>query len=151
MQSASLRLLSVSLALFSLSALTACGNKPAPTAAAPTVAPAPAAAPAAPAAPTPSTTEPAAAPTVVAADPHVLMTSKGCVACHKTDAKLIGPSYQDVAKKYAGKPDAKTYLTKKILDGGSGVWGPVAMTPNRGKVTDEEAGILVDWILAGAR
>ena len=149
MQSASLRLLSVSLALFSLSALTACGNKPAPTTVAPTAAPT-ATAPA-PVAPTPPTTEPAAAPAVVAADPHVLMTSKGCVACHKTDAKLIGPSYQDVAKKYAGKPDAKTYLTKKILDGGSGVWGPVAMTPNRGKVTDEEAGILVDWILAGAR
>ena len=146
----SLRLLSISLALVGLSTLTACGDKKesAPTPAAPTAAPTTAPAPAPAAAPAPA---PAAAPTAAKADPHALMTSKGCVACHKVDAKLVGPSYQDVAKKYAGKPDAKAYLTKKILEGGSGVWGAVAMPPNKGKVTDEEAGILADWILAGAK
>lgn len=148
--SISWRLLSISLAIAGLSALTACGDKPAP---APTAAPAPApaAAPAPTPAPAPAAEAPAAAPTTAKADPHALMTSKGCVACHKVDAKLVGPSYQDVAKKYAGQKDAKAYLVKKVLEGGSGVWGPVAMTPNKGRITDEEVGIMVDWILAGAK
>ena len=34
-----------------------------------------------------------------------LATSKNCMACHAVDKKLVGPSYKDVAKKYAG--DAK--------------------------------------------
>ena len=148
----SFRLLTMSLAIVGLSALTACGDKPAP---APTAAPAPApAAPAAPAAapaPAPAAEAPAAAPTVAKADPHALMTSKGCAACHKVEAKMVGPSYQDVAKKYAGKPEAKAYLAKKIIDGGAGVWGPVMMPPNKGRISDEEVGIMVDWILAGAK
>lgn len=145
--STSFRLLAMSLTIVSLSALTACGDKPAPAPAPTAAAPAPAAPSAAPAAPA----APAPAPTVAKADPHALMTSKGCVACHKVDAKLVEPSYQEVAKKYAGQKDAKAYLTKKILDGGSGVWGPVAMTPNKGRISDEEVGVMVDWILAGAK
>lgn len=144
-----LRLLAVSLAFASLSALTACGDKPAP---APTAAPAPAPAPAPSAAPAPTATPaPAPAPTAEKADPKALMVSKGCVACHKVDAKLVGPSYQDVAKKYAGQADAKAYLSKKILDGGSGVWGPVAMAPNKGRISEAEVAVMVDWILAGAK
>ena len=131
----SFRLLTMSLAIVGLSALTACGDKPAP---APTAAPAPApAAPAAAPAPAPAAEAPAAAPTVAKADPHALMTSKGCAACHKVEAKMVGPSYQDVAK--------------KISDGGAGVWGPVMMPPNKGRISDEEVGIMVDWILAGAK
>ena len=149
--STSFRLLAMSLTIVSLSALTACGDKPAP---APTAAPAPA--PTAPAAapapaPAPAAEAPAAAPTVTKADPHALMTSKGCAACHKVDTKLVGPAYQDVAKKYTGKPEAKAYLAKKIIDGGAGVWGPVMMPPNKGRISDEEVGIMVDWILAGAK
>ena len=138
----SFRLLTMSLAIVGLSALTACSDKPAP---APTAAPAPAPAPAS------AAEAPAAAPTVTKADPHALMTSKGCAACHKVDTKMVGPAYQDVAKKYTGKPEAKAYLAKKIIDGGAGVWGPVMMPPNKGRISDEEVGIMVDWILAGAK
>ena len=145
----SFRLLTMSLAIVGLSALTACGDKPAP---APTAAPAPApTAPAAAPAPAPTTQAPAAAPSVTKADPHALMTSKGCAACQKVDAKMVGPSYQEVAKKYAGKPEAKAYLAKKIIDGGAGVWGPVMMPPNKGRISDEEVTLMVDWILAGAK
>ncbi len=149
--STSFRLLTMSLAIVGLSALTACGDKPAPTpTAAPTTTPAPAAPAAAPA-PAPAAEAPAAAPTTTKASPLALMTSKGCAACHKVDAKMVGPSYQDVAKKYAGKPEAKAYLAKKIVEGGAGVWGPVMMPPNKGRISDEEVGIMVDWILAGAK
>jgi hypothetical protein len=29
-----------------------------------------------------------------------LATKNGCMACHAVDKKMVGPSYQDVAKKY---------------------------------------------------
>jgi len=38
-----------------------------------------------------------------AADGKKLFTSKGCVACHKEDAKLVGPSLKEIAKVYADK------------------------------------------------
>ena len=140
---ASFRLLAMGLTLAGVSLLTACGGD----APAPAPAPAPTAAPAA----APAPAAPAAAATAM--DPKALMTSLGCVACHKTDAKLVGPSYQDVAKKYATQKDAKTYLASKIMEGGSGVWGAVPMTPNKANplVTKEKVDIMVDWILAGAK
>jgi len=69
-----------------------------------------------------------------------------CIACHKVDAKLIGPSYKEVAAKYAGQKDAAATLSEKVVKGGVGVWGQVPMTPNA--VTPEEAKTLVTWILA---
>ncbi|MDR3212715.1 MAG: c-type cytochrome [Azoarcus sp.] len=77
-----------------------------------------------------------------------LAKAKGCTACHKVDAKLIGPAYKDVAAKYAGQADALAKLTDKVLNGGSGVWGPIPMTPNKDKVTPDEAKTLVKWVLS---
>ena len=37
------------------------------------------------------------------ADGKKLFASKGCVACHKEDAKLVGPSLKEIAKVYADK------------------------------------------------
>lgn len=74
---------------------------------------------------------------------EALAKSKNCMTCHKIDAKLIGPAYKDVAKKYAAKDvDA---LADKVIKGGSGVWGAVPMAPNN--VTKDEATKLVKWIL----
>jgi cytochrome c len=75
-----------------------------------------------------------------------LIKAKGCVACHAVDKKLVGPAYKDVAAKYAGQKDAVATLAAKVIKGGSGVWGPVPMPPN--KVTDAEATQMVEWILA---
>ena len=35
-----------------------------------------------------------------------LMKKNGCAACHAEDKKIVGPSYQEVAAKYKGDPDA---------------------------------------------
>ena len=75
-----------------------------------------------------------------------LIKAKGCVACHAVDKKLVGPAYKDVAAKYAGQNDAVATLAAKVIKGGSGVWGPVPMPPN--KVTEAEAKQMVEWILA---
>ena len=76
-----------------------------------------------------------------------LAQKKNCMACHAIDKKLVGPSYKDVAAKYAGQKDAVDKLTVKVLKGGSGVWGPVPMPANP-QVTEAEAKQLAQWILA---
>ena len=78
---------------------------------------------------------------------QALATSKNCMACHAVDKKLVGPSYQDVAKKYAGQKDAADKLAAKISKGGSGVWGPVPMPANP-QVNEADAKKLAAWVLA---
>jgi cytochrome c len=81
---------------------------------------------------------------------QALATSKNCMACHAVDKKLVGPAYQDIAKKYAGDATAQAKLETKVKKGGSGVWGPVPMPPNVA-VKDEDIKTLVKWVLAGAK
>ena len=76
-----------------------------------------------------------------------LATAKNCMACHAVDKKLVGPSYKDVAAKYAGQKDSAEKLAGKVIKGGSGVWGPVPM-PANAQVSAEEAKNLVAWVLA---
>ena len=75
-----------------------------------------------------------------------LAQSKNCTACHAVDKKLVGPSYKEVANKYAGQKDAADKLAVKILKGGSGVWGPVPM-PANAQVSEAEAKKLAGWVL----
>jgi cytochrome c len=77
-----------------------------------------------------------------------LATKSGCLACHQIDKKVVGPSYKDVAAKYAGADAAKVdELAAKVVKGGVGVWGQIPMPPNA-KVTPEDAKTLVVWILS---
>ncbi len=78
---------------------------------------------------------------------EALAKAKNCLACHQIDKKIVGPSYKEVAKKYAGQKDAEAKLAAKVIKGGSGVWGPVPMPPNA-TVKPEEATKLVKWILS---
>jgi cytochrome c len=78
---------------------------------------------------------------------EALAKSKNCMSCHATDKKIVGPSYKDVAKKYAGKADAVAMLEGKVKKGGSGAWGTVPMPPNAA-VSDADVKKLVAWILA---
>ena len=77
-----------------------------------------------------------------------LATKSGCMACHAVDKKLVGPAYQEVAKKY--KPADEAKLVEKVIKGGSGVWGPVPMPPNAA-VKPDDVKTLVKWVLAGAK
>ena len=75
-----------------------------------------------------------------------LLAKYNCQACHTVDKKLVGPSYKEVAAKYAGDNAAPAKLEQKIKNGGSGVWGAVTMPPNN--VPDADLKTLVAWILA---
>ncbi len=78
---------------------------------------------------------------------QALATAKNCMACHAVDKKLVGPSYKDVAKKYAGQKDAADKLALKIIKGGSGVWGAVPM-PANAQVNEAESKKLAAWVLS---
>ena len=75
-----------------------------------------------------------------------LAKAKNCMACHALDTKLVGPSYKDVAAKYAGQKDAAAKLADKIVKGGSGVWGAIPM-PANAQVNEAEAKKLAAWVL----
>ena len=64
-----------------------------------------------------------------------LIGASDCTTCHRLQetgsGSTIGPSYSKVAEKYAPAADTTIgRLVKKIISGGSGVWGAVPMTPH---------------------
>ena len=76
-----------------------------------------------------------------------LATAKNCMACHAVDKKVLGPSYKDIAAKYADQKDAADKLAVKVIKGGGGVWGTIVAMPSNPQVTPDEAKKLVAWIL----
>jgi len=78
-------------------------------------------------------------------DGLAMIEASDCLACHKIDAKLIGPSYQEVAEKYSEADIDK--LAQKIIDGGAGNWGQVPMTPHP-DVNMDKARTMVKYILS---
>jgi len=90
---------------------------------------------------------PTANASVDMAQGEALAKAKNCLACHAIDKKVVGPAYQDVAKKYKGDKDAEAKLIKKVKEGGAGVWGPIPMPPNA-QVSDADIKTLVEWVLA---
>ncbi len=75
-----------------------------------------------------------------------LIEASDCKACHSVDKKSIGPAYREVAAKYKGDKDALERLTKKVITGGSGVWGEVAMAGHP-QLSTGDASEMVKYIL----
>ncbi len=86
--------------------------------------------------------------TAVAVDGSALAQKGGCMACHSADKKILGPAFKDVAAKYKGQKGAEDTLVKKVKAGGSGVWGPMPMPANTGKLSDDEFKVVVGWVLS---
>jgi cytochrome c len=82
-----------------------------------------------------------------AAAAKALAQKSACMGCHAVDKKMVGPAYKAVAEKYKGmKPEE---LAASIKKGGAGKWGPVPM-PAQAGLSDNDAKLLAEWILAGA-
>ena len=88
-----------------------------------------------------------ASPAVDAVAAQTLATKHACMACHKVDAKLIGPGFKEIAAKYKGDKTAEAKLVDKVKKGGSGVWGSVPMPPHP-QVPDAEIKTVVQWVLS---
>lgn len=70
----------------------------------------------------------------------------GCFACHGLDTRGIGPAWNEVAAKYAGNAKAKEILMTSLRKGSRGKWGNVPM-PIQGRVSDEDAAVVIDYLL----
>jgi cytochrome c551/c552 len=78
---------------------------------------------------------------------EAIITKYGCYACHGASAKIVGPSYQEIAAKYRGDPQAAARIAEQIHKGGSGKWGSTLMPPFPA-ITDAETKTLTEWILS---
>ena len=76
-----------------------------------------------------------------------LAVKKNCLACHYVDKRKYGPSFQQVAAKYADQKKAAELLAKKIRRGGTGVWGQDVMPPQP-QVSAAEARALAKYVLS---
>jgi cytochrome c len=76
-----------------------------------------------------------------------LIEGSDCKACHSVDKKSIGPTYRDVSLKYKGKKTAVETLTKKVIAGGSGVWGDVPMAAHP-QLSAADASEMIKYILS---
>jgi cytochrome c len=77
----------------------------------------------------------AAAPSAADTKGLELIGSSDCTTCHRLQqagsGATIGPAYSQVADKYSPAADTTVdRLVKKIVSGGTGVWGLVPMTPH---------------------
>jgi len=76
-----------------------------------------------------------------------LMLTLDCKACHKVDEKSVGPAFFEVSKKYPNTLANQQKLAKKIIAGGTGVWGDVVM-PAHPNLKPEQGKLIVGWILS---
>lgn len=78
---------------------------------------------------------------------QALMLKSDCQACHKVAGASVGPAYTQVSEKYQKDPAAVSYLSAKIIKGGGGVWGEVAM-PAHPTMPDADARKIAQWVLS---
>jgi len=76
-----------------------------------------------------------------------LIQASDCKACHNPTKKSIGPTYMAISTKYKTRKGAVDLLSKKIITGGSGVWGNVPMAAHP-KISSADAAEMVKYILA---
>jgi cytochrome c len=75
----------------------------------------------------------------------LLVQHSDCLGCHKTDVKLVGPSYKEIAHKYPMAKNIIDTLIEKIIKGGAGNWGQVPMQPHA-NLSKEDVRLMVSYI-----
>ncbi|MEO6452931.1 MAG: PKD domain-containing protein, partial [Ginsengibacter sp.] len=76
-----------------------------------------------------------------------LIAKSDCKSCHNINTKSLGPDLTSVAKRYKKDRGAEGRLARKIISGGSGVWGDAAM-PAHPSISANEATSIVKYILS---
>jgi len=74
-----------------------------------------------------------------------LAESMDCKACHKEKEASIGPNYLEISEKYKDDENGRSYLRKKIVEGGNGVWGEAVM-PAHPNITPSESNQIAQYI-----
>lgn len=76
-----------------------------------------------------------------------LIAASDCKTCHKEDVKVVGPAFKDIAAKYPPTDANIDKLSDKVIKGGSGNWGDIAMTPHP-SLSKADAKTIVTYILS---
>jgi cytochrome c len=76
-----------------------------------------------------------------------LIAKSDCRTCHAQNAKLVGPSFVQIATRYKNKSGAVGMLAGKVINGGAGNWGQVPMTPHT-QISKRDAAAMVQYILS---
>lgn len=77
----------------------------------------------------------------------VLISYSDCNECHKEESDATGPSFKDIAKRYPSRQIYIDLLARKVISGGSGVWGYPVMRAHP-DLTLEEAQAMAAFILS---
>ena len=77
-----------------------------------------------------------------------LVTENGCVACHATNTRSLGPSYAEVAQRYASDAAAVDRLAETIIQGGGGQWNMNRQMPAHPFIEKDAAETMVNYILS---
>ncbi|MBX2962928.1 MAG: cytochrome c class I [Cyclobacteriaceae bacterium] len=83
----------------------------------------------------------------LAAIGKLLVDDSDCKTCHHSTNKIIGPAHKDVAEKYEFNDENIKYLAKRIIEGGSGVWGEVPMNGHP-DLSQEDAEKMAIYVLS---
>ncbi|MEX0884431.1 MAG: PQQ-dependent sugar dehydrogenase, partial [Cyclobacteriaceae bacterium] len=75
-----------------------------------------------------------------------LMQQHNCMTCHQMENKLVGPSYLEVAQRYATNKNGTDILFTSIMEGASGKWGESIMPPHP-TLASEATHQIIDYIL----
>lgn len=90
----------------------------------------------------------AVTPPVLAA-PEDTARAAGCLVCHSATAKMLGPTWKDIAARYRGDAQASSLMAERVRAGSKGVWGelPMAATPEA-RLSDADLATVIEWVLA---
>ncbi len=98
------------------------------------------------------TTAVAAGPVDITTDPNyqkglAIEAKSDCNTCHKINERIVGPSFKEIATRYAGASEATVdSLAGKVISGGSGNWGQIPMSPHP-NLSKEDAVTVVKYVL----
>jgi len=75
-----------------------------------------------------------------------LAKANGCLSCHASNEKIVGPAYTTVAERYKDDKDAVATLAQSIQYGSKGKWGRIPMPPHP-SMSAADIKTLAQWVM----
>lgn len=74
-----------------------------------------------------------------------MIKTSNCMNCHAFKSKLIGPSFEQICKRYPHSLQNEDTLSNHILSGSTGRWGQAQMPSNK-DLNKSQARKIIEWI-----
>jgi cytochrome c len=92
-----------------------------------------------------------AGPIIAARAPALdIMAANNCLNCHQFNARSLGPSFFEIAKRYSATTANTDTLVSRIRNGSSGIWGRTEKMPSHPELTAAAIRSTVQWIFRNA-